>query len=119
MVEYLAAAKLISIKCQVILPGKAEPSTGIAILPANPARRYVERVVKPHLAGVDPRRIMIRQNGKSRDLFVSEMSTSKMPYNKRATDLVRKALISANSKIDPKSIRITGPAILFNERVWF
>jgi hypothetical protein len=43
-----------------------------------------------------------------------------MPLNERATELYRAGFLSVHPDGDPESVAtISGPAVLFDERVWF
>ena len=109
---------------QLILPDQSEPVRNcVAMLPDAFDFHDIKRIVKPHLAGANLMRVAILHKGEERDMFIGDMAyIDRLPRNRRATAIYRAALIEANSKaprstIAKKSIR--GPAVLFNERVWF
>ena len=84
----------------------------------NELRKYIE----PHLDGEQLEHVTVLWDGKRTDMFVGECSAinGRMIRNVRATEIYRNGTLTQHPDVDPESLpAISGPAVLFDRRVWF
>jgi hypothetical protein len=107
---------------QVIPASSAEPiRRGMLMLLEPPAVEELGKIVLPLLGCRAFGHILVHVDGEPRDLFCDEMTgIREMPLNERTTELYRAGFLSVHPDGDPESVAtISGPAVLFEERVWF
>jgi len=101
-------------RCIIHIDGKIEWTTHD--LPDVPEYDDVKRVVSPIIP--DFEHVTVLWQDKRTDMFIDELGVVKgLPINAFATGVYYTASIVAGRQISPNPI--CGPAVLFNERIWF
>jgi hypothetical protein len=101
------------------------------MMSGHPRAEELDRVVCPllgHAAGLRHVPVLWSKQPDSppspRDLFVDDLALIKrLPRNDRATAIFYQRYLSEHTKADPERLMrdryLAGPAVLFEERVWF
>lgn len=91
-------------------------------LPEKPHLDRLRELIEPHLDGERLEHVSVLWHGKACDMFVGETSSinGRMIRNIRATEIYRNNWLTRHPGTDPESMpSISGPAVLFDRRVWF
>lgn len=95
--------------------------TGTVAMTESPGLAELKENVQRVLGCGSLFHITVVDEGEVRDLFIDEMNGMHgLPVNARATELVRAAYLAEHPRIDEASLPvISGPAVIFDEQVWF
>jgi hypothetical protein len=107
---------------QVIPANQGQPvRKASAVMSALPHFEELDNVVRPVLGGGTLMRVGVLFRGEERNMFVDDLAhTKELPRNEFATELYRGDYLASNPGTDPESLPvICGPAVLFDEQVWF
>ena len=91
-------------------------------LPERPNLNQLRQIIEPHLDGERLEHVTVLWNGRRTDMFVGENSAinGRMIRNVRATEIYRNNWLTQYPDTDPESLpAISGPAVIFDRRVWF
>lgn len=88
--------------------------------PKEPGYRNIAALVNP-IIGLPLEHVSVLYNDKPADMFVNEEGLlTGLPRNEKATAIYRAATLKRHPKADPEKFPfIVGPAVLFEQRVWF
>ena len=105
-----------------IIPEIGSMRTLVVLLTPKPSYDELRGAVEPHLDGERVEHVAVLWDGLPRDMFVGECSSinGRMIRNVRATEIYRNNALTRWPKSAPESLpSISGPAVLFDRRVWF
>jgi hypothetical protein len=107
---------------QVIPADQGQPVRKASIvMSAMPDGEELDHAIRPLLDGGSLMKVGIVIGGEERDIFVDDLGGMKdLPRNELATHLYRGHYLANHPGTDPESLPIIyGPAVLFDEQVWF
>src|SRR5262245_31118206 len=107
---------------QLIPADKHQPiRRGTVVMSAKPAWEELDLFVADHLDCCTPMKVGLIISNEERDMFIDGIASMKeLPRNELATSLYRANYLAKHPGTDPEKLPfICGPAILFDEQVWF
>lgn len=116
-----AHPKAISTVMHILPPIGTMQTVTIQMRP-EPDLAELRKYIEPHLDGEKLERVAVLWDGKRTDMFVGECSAinGRMIRNVRATEIYRNNMLTRHPDMDPETMpAISGPAVLFDRRVWF